>query len=753
MTPHQTRRDHADTDRQTYGLHALGLRSEQLPLPLKVIDARFEVSGDCAEVTIEQIFEFDGPNPVDVLYTFPLPEDASVYRCVMTVGGRKVAAVVKSLEDAREDYRKARVQGRRAALVESVRDNLFELQLGNVQPGDRITISLAYVSPVQADGTRRRLRIPVCPGVRFIPGKPAGVDGGTDLVPDAARLLPQRIGGDHPDAVAFYCAGTLLFADGVESPSHEIEMRRDDSHQVVTVSLGEDSEVPDRDFILTWERPCETLALMGTDDPEYMICSFQAPNDFGLMERGARDIHFLLDSSGSMDGANWIALIEAVELALAALAESDRFAITLFSDSIQPLTDGLVAANDAKIRAVMRQLRRLTPDGGTQFTLAFEHAIHAAKAARRPVIVVITDGQCGDEARACEVARDCGIEVHAIGIDANVNEAALRKIARRTRGTCSLAVPGEDLDQIIHQLVGNLLCPMLERISAGPQWSLVGHPPSVRPGQAAMIPLRRNPVKPGIPAPHEVELEMSFSDGSRRRETLTVRIARGMAPIILAAKARITACLDDGETKEAVELACHFNVICEGAAFIAIDEAEQVPVARVVLEQPSQTPEFSVRGLVELRYARYQGRDVTAGPPRRIGGEDETPVGPAFCLANFPASAVAESHDRDLVYDYKVSPSRLLAIASWVTCFNREAWMELMKDYLIPWASEDEQLGRFAKLERLILWLEGISQTGWRTGEIVKQFEVLLPSLDGEALNQTRVFLQNFEKQNIQHQP
>ena len=213
------------TARQALGLFALAKGRRSVPLPLKTIDARFEASGDCASVQLEQIFEFDGPNPVDVIYTFPLPENASVHDCQLRVGSRSVKAKIKPVEGARQDYQKAKAPGHRAALVETVRDNFFELQLSNVQPGDAISIRLAFIVPLSGESAqRRRLRIPTCPGVRYIPGDPAGADGATDLVPDAGRLNPLRVASDDPDAAIFYCAGTVLGGTNIESPSHEIRI-------------------------------------------------------------------------------------------------------------------------------------------------------------------------------------------------------------------------------------------------------------------------------------------------------------------------------------------------------------------------------------------------------------------------------------------------------------------------------------------------------------------------------------------------
>lgn len=750
----------AGTQRPEYGLFALDGDSG-LPLPLKVIDVRFEVAGDCAQVSIEQIFEFDGPNPVDVLYTFPLPEEASVYQCTMSVGDRKVVAVVKALEVARKAYKKAHAARRRAALVETVRANLFELQLGNVQPGDVITIALSFASPLPAEGRRRRLRVPLCPGVRFIPGKPVGVDGGTDLVPDASRLLPLRIGKNHPDAATFFCAGTILNAAGVESPSHEVEILQATQDGTLAVMLSEDSEVPDRDFVLTWDCPIEPLALIAKDDPEYLLCSIQAPDSFG-MERGPRDIFFLLDASGSMCGANWAALCEAVELALTKLDSKDRLSVALFSDCMLSVTDGLVAAEESQEQAVLEYLRRYRPNGGTEFTNAFAETIKDAGHARRPVIVVVTDGQFGDESRACAVARDCGIEVHTIGIDANVNEAALRKIARRTCGTCSLAVPGEDLDQTIHQLVANLLSPMIDRISAGPEWTVVGSPPPLRPGQTALIPFHRIAKSSDASGPREVEIDMTFTDGSHRRETLEVRSATGLAPAILAAKARITAHLDEGEVKEAVKLACRFNVVCEGAAFLAVDESEHVAVAKVVLEQPSQDIDDMLLAIDRDRRMIQYAECKMCIPPERMNRYK-------VCNKRAPRRSVisallrgAESYKivwieflgdakrAALAYAKRITRSdklvwmNSLAQAKRVTCIDKHVWMELFENHLVPWAMKRPANRRI--LDRCIRDLVILSENLTTTTEIVKCLSKLIPFLPDEARAHTSALIQNLQK-------
>jgi len=207
------------------------LDSNRISLPLEHVEARFRVTGDLASVEMEQIFYQNARKSLDVTYTFPLPGEASVYRCEMHVNNRVVQAIVMEEKEARRVVADKKAQGHRTALVESDRDNLFTLQLGNVAPGDRIKVRFAYLQPLERLGDQLSLRMPFNPGVRYIPGKPllrsnrgSGVSDDTDEVPDASRLSPPRISRDHPDSATIYVRGTLdadeLKANSLNSPTH-----------------------------------------------------------------------------------------------------------------------------------------------------------------------------------------------------------------------------------------------------------------------------------------------------------------------------------------------------------------------------------------------------------------------------------------------------------------------------------------------------------------------------------------------------
>jgi len=106
---------------------------------------------------------------MDCLYSFPLPASAAVYRCEMHVNGRVLRARVEEQGRAREIAREQKAAGRRTALVEMERENLFTFSLGNLQPGDGVVIRFGYFETLTRLADWTSLRIPFCPGVRYIP--------------------------------------------------------------------------------------------------------------------------------------------------------------------------------------------------------------------------------------------------------------------------------------------------------------------------------------------------------------------------------------------------------------------------------------------------------------------------------------------------------------------------------------------------------------------------------------------------------
>src|SRR5512146_2415086 len=112
--------------------------------PLKDTDVAVTVTGVIADVTVTQKYVNDGKRPINARYVFPASTRASVHGMKMTVGNRVVTARIKEREAAREEFAKAKSEGKSASLLEEQRPNVFTMSLANIMPKDEVRIELHY---------------------------------------------------------------------------------------------------------------------------------------------------------------------------------------------------------------------------------------------------------------------------------------------------------------------------------------------------------------------------------------------------------------------------------------------------------------------------------------------------------------------------------------------------------------------------------------------------------------------------------
>lgn len=577
------------------------LEATRIALPLKGVECRFDVTAGVASVEIDQVFHQSHAQPLDCTYTFPLPAGAAVYRCVMQVNGRTISAQIEAREDAERIFLEQKAAGHRAALVEMERENLFTLTLGNVQPGDVIVVQLAYFQTLERVASALSLRVPVCPGVRYIPGVPLlrapsgrGTADDTDEVPDASRLSPPRIEALHPDAACFAVAGKIARSDAAEgtvsSPTHPLLVQ--ECAERIDVALADRGAVPDRDLVLRWEEPRDAVLTprawrTARRGKHYALVQLRAPVGVPAAGEGRRDYYFLVDRSGSMGGMKWTKACEALRAFVGLLRADDRVWITLFESDFRDFAEKPLAAPALLRDPSFQNLHRLGVDGGTELLPAAIHVLAKVRAFSPDgdaTVILITDGEVGNEAdilRCFHSAADT--TVHAFGIDTAVNDALLRSLARQHGGECWLLTPDDDIAGAVAGLGGRLRRPVITRLKVGRGWELAGMPRrSLHDGQVLEFSLRATAAKPGA-----IRLDGTLANGEAH--TFRIEAARSANPALplLWARERMSKLQAEDRQPEALALAREHNLLCEGAAFVAWDEAEQVQVAVREFYQPS----------------------------------------------------------------------------------------------------------------------------------------------------------------------
>src|SRR5246127_2293699 len=322
------------------GLGALS--AERGNLPLDRIDVRAEITGLTSRVELTQGFVNVFDVPLEATYVFPLPDRGAVTRMQMTADGRVVEAELREREAARQAYDDAIVSGRRASIAEEERPDVFTMRVGNILPGERVSVALTLVNRLTYDDAEATFRFPLVVAPRYIPGAALadiavgdGYADDTDAVPDASRITPPVLLPGFPDPVA------LAIEVGIDPAGLTLSEVRSSLHTVSTEDgriRVQPGERADRDFVLRLRYGADELtdSLVLVPDAEGDEGTYQLtvlPPVSSAPPR-PRDVVLVRDRSGSRAGWKMVPARRAAARIVDTLTSGDRFAVLTFDDQV-----------------------------------------------------------------------------------------------------------------------------------------------------------------------------------------------------------------------------------------------------------------------------------------------------------------------------------------------------------------------------------------------------------------------------------
>ena len=381
-------------------------------VPLTHTDVQIDVRGAVAAATLTQQFASNASEPIEAIYIFPLPHDAAVYDLELRIGERIIRSEIHERQEAKHIYDAAKSQGKRAALLEQERPNIFTTSVANIMPGDRIDVRLRYVQPLRWEQGRMRLTFPMVVGPRYIPGTTAVSQTGsgwapdTEAVPDASRITPPV---RHPDSRSAHDVSVSVDLDAaissatLNSVSHAIKVQKTaDGRQHVELATA--ATLPNKDFVLDIQQPEGTqprTALFLSPSQEsgethFLLAAYPPTKQTG--DRVPVEMLYMIDVSGSMAGTSIEQAREALLEALDRLRPIDRFSILTFSSGYREFSPEILPATPANVAAARQYVQRVKAEGGTEMLPAL---MHLMKQPPTPGylrhIVLLTDGDLGNE--------------------------------------------------------------------------------------------------------------------------------------------------------------------------------------------------------------------------------------------------------------------------------------------------------------------------------------------------------------------
>lgn len=445
-------------------------------VPLVHTDAVLDVRGMVAAATVTQRYVNSTSTPVEAIYVFPLPHDAAVYDMEIHVGNRVIRSVIRERAEAKRVYEAAKAEGKRAALLEQERPNIFTASVANIMPGDHIDVQLRYVQTLEWEEGSLRLTFPMVVGPRYIPGTEAtghsgtGWSSDTDAVPDASRITPTVRNPDsrpgHDISVTVDLDRQLADA-AIKGVSHEVTAHRLSDGRA-RVRLASATVLPNRDFVLEI-RPARSVlpktALFLSPSGEgthFLLAAFPPTVQSG--PRTPVEMLYMIDVSGSMEGTSIEQAREALLQALDRLRPGDRFDILAFNSGYREFSAEPVAATSENLDEARAWVRALNAEAGTEMLPALTHLMRKPRTdGYLRHIVLLTDGDLGNEEQVFDAVRQHlgDARLFTVAIGSAPNHFLATKMAQFGRGTFTHIADVKEVRERMTRLFGTIENPVL----------------------------------------------------------------------------------------------------------------------------------------------------------------------------------------------------------------------------------------------------------------------------------------------------
>lgn len=433
--------------------------------PLKHTSVAASVSGSITRVNVSQEFTNPFSDAIEAIYVFPLPNQAAVDDMTITIGDRKVKGLIKKRDEARAIYNDAKKRGLIAALLDQERPNIFTQSVANIVPGANIKVEISYVEQLKLEDGVYEFVFPMVVGPRYIPGTLQPSDASKISPP----IVPKGMRAGHDISIELSIDAGMPIGS-IQSPSHDVAITQESPDQAI-VTLKNQQTIPNKDFRLkldlTGKQITDSFIVHRDDSGGYFSLMIQPPERVDVTDVLPRELIFVLDTSGSMQGFPIEKAKEAMNSALSQMNPVDSFNVITFAGDTSILFPAPVPASTANLTKARDFLAGRRGEGGTEMMSAIRAALDPSDSSDNlRIVCFMTDGYVGNEMEILnEIQKHSNARVFSFGIGESVNRFLLDGMARVGRGDVEYVSLDDDGSKAAKRFTERVRKPVLTDIS------------------------------------------------------------------------------------------------------------------------------------------------------------------------------------------------------------------------------------------------------------------------------------------------
>ena len=395
---------------------------------------------------VDQEFRNDTSFAIEGRYVFPLPHGAVVSDFSMWVDGERLEGKILGADEARDIYEDYVRRVLDPALLEYIGRDTLAARIFPIPADETRRIELSYTEVLQAESGIYRYLYPL-DTERF----------------SAFPLEDVQIDVDLK---------TTSPLQAVYSPTHKITVGKNGDKQA-SVHYAEENILPHKDFILYYSVLPEEMGMTlltykaaGEDGFFLLIVSPNVKEEETVI---AKDLVFVLDTSGSMSGEKIVQAKAALNFVLQNLNPEDRFAVVSFSDYPRAQSNELLQVSTKARQEATDWVRKLDANGGTNIDEALVTALSLFEENNHPhYVIFLTDGEpTVGKTDPLSIITDAsnanvvGARIFSFGVGYDVNTLLLDRLSQENHGTTVYVAPDENLEGAISSFYSKIALPVL----------------------------------------------------------------------------------------------------------------------------------------------------------------------------------------------------------------------------------------------------------------------------------------------------